>query len=545
MDTQRLAALLFPEPLKTPEEYEAMYPKRTLPEGAKVTRLGPSPTGFIHLGNLYGALADERLAHQSGGKMFLRIEDTDNKREVEGAAQMIVDTLRYFGISFDEGDFGDSEIGEYGPYRQRRRVDIYHAYAKKLVLDGKAYPCFCTEEALSQMHEKQEAEKANFGYYGKWATHRDWTLEQIEEAIGAGMSYVLRFRSDATGKTFTIEDGIRGELTMPENDNDFVLLKSDGVPTYHFAHAVDDHLMRTTHVVRGEEWLATLPIHVQLFEALGFELPTYCHTAQLMKIDEETNVKRKISKRKDPEFSLSFYKTEGYDSTAVREYLLMVLNSGFEDWRLQNPGLPFTEFMFSAENMGVSGAVFDLNKLNDVCKNVLATKTADEIYDAMAVWAKEYDPEYYALFTRDPAFSKAFLSIGRGGEKPRKDLYSYKQAKTFNSFFFDELFEMEDSFPENISSEDIKKLLTEYLASYNHSDDQSAWFSKVRDIAEANGFAPQVKQYKKDPDAYKGHIGDVSAVIRIALTGRSNAPDLWCVQQVLGEEKTKERLGRI
>lgn len=541
MSNEKMAELLFPNIDKDPQYYENLYPKRNLPEGAKVTRLGPSPTGFIHLGNLFGAITDERLAHLSDGVFYLRIEDTDNKREVEGAVEVVINTLKYFGVEFDEGALKDGEKGDYGPYRQRQRAEIYQAFAKDLVLRSMAYPCFCTEDELAKMREEQTQKKANFGYYGEWAVHRDITFEEAEKNIKEGKSFVLRFRApEPSGKTFTIEDAIRGKLTMPQNEQDVVLLKSDGIPTYHFAHVVDDHLMRTTHVVRGEEWLATLPIHVQLFEAMGWEPPVYCHTAQLMKIDN--GVKRKLSKRKDPELSLDYYKSEGYLPGAVWEYMMTVLNSNYEQWRMDNPDANVREFEFTTKKMGISGSLFDIDKLNDVSKNYLATLDAQTVYEYVCDWAKECDEEYYKLLVRDKEFSLGMISIGRGGEKPRKDISCWKQSKDFYSFFFDELFKMEDDYPENVSIEDRKTILEKYLETYDHSDDQSTWFGKIREIGESLGYAPQPKLYKKNPELYKGHVGDVSCVIRVAICGRSNSPDVWCIQQVLGKERTIERI---
>ena len=543
MDHKKLAELLFPDVDKSVAYYEELYPKRDLLQGARVTRLGPSPTGFIHLGNLYGALTDERLAHQSGGVFFLRIEDTDNKREVEGAVDILINSLKYFNVNFDEGALQDGEKGDYGPYYQRQRREIYRAFAKHLTEKGLCYPCFCSEEENEDRRKKQEEIKANPGYYGQWATCRNLSYEEIEEKIKSGASYVLRFRApEDTKRTIEVKDEIRGTLKMPENEMNFVVLKSDGIPTYHFAHVVDDHLMRTTHVIRGEEWLATLPYHAQLFEAFGFEMPIYCHTAVLMKLDNGT--KRKLSKRKDPEFGLDFYRNEGYLPEAVWEYLLTVLNSNFEDWRRENPELKATEFKFTTEKMSVSGALFDTDKLADVSKNYIATLDTDTVYNYLTEWAKECDEEYYDLLTRDEAFTRAMISIGRGGEKPRKDIANWKQSKSFYSFFFDELFEYEDGFPENVSAEDRKEILEKYLSSYDHNDEKDAWFPKVRELAEEMGFAPKPQLYKKNPDMYKGHVGDVSAVIRVALTGRMNAPDIWEVQQVLGETRTIERIKR-
>ena len=541
MDNMKMAELLFPSGCKSPDYYEKLYPERNLPEGAMVTRLGPSPTGFIHLGNLFGAITDERLAHQSGGIFYLRIEDTDNKREVEGAVEAVINTLGYFGVKFDEGALSTGEKGDYGPYRQRKRKEIYHAFAKILVERGLAYPCFCTEDELSAMREKQIALKENFGYYGKWAIHRNITYDEAKKRIDEGQPFVLRFRApEPCGKTFTIEDGIRGTLTMPENDQDVVLLKSDGIPTYHFAHVVDDHLMRTTHVVRGEEWLATLPVHIQLFEALGFKPPIYCHTAQLMKIDG--GIKRKLSKRKDPELSLDYYKNEGYLPGAVWEYMMTVLNSNYEEWRIKNPDAPVDDFKFTTSKMGVSGALFDIDKLNDVSKNYIAKLSAKEVYENITTWAKECDSEYYEMLTSDKKFSLSMISIGRGGEKPRKDISNWKQSKEFYSFFFDKTFKSEDDFPENVSESDRKIILKEYLKSYNHTDDQGTWFEKIRAIGEKHGYAPQPKLYRKNPENYKGHVGDVSGVIRVAITGRQNSPDIWCIQQTIGEDATRKRI---
>lgn len=543
MDYNKLAELLFPDIDCDIDFYEKKYPKRNLPEGARVTRLGPSPTGFIHLGNLYGALVDERLAHQSGGVFFLRIEDTDNKREVEGAVDIIINSLKYFNVHFDEGATHDGEKGIYGPYRQRQRREIYRCFAKHLTKKGLCYPCFCSEEENEQRRAKQEEVKANPGYYGEWATCRNLSYEEVERRVNAGESYVMRFRApENSTRIIEVEDEIRGTLKMPENEMNFVVLKSDGIPTYHFAHLVDDYLMGTTHVVRGEEWLATLPYHYQLFEAFGFKLPIYCHTAVLMKIDAETQVKRKLSKRKDPEFSLDFYRNEGYLPEAVWEYLLTVLNSNFEEWRRDNPNEDVHNFKFTTQKMSVSGALFDTDKLNDVSKNYIAHLDGQVVYDNLCAWAKECDEEYYNLLVKKPEFTLGVINIGRGGDKPRKDISSWKQSKEFYSFMFPETFKVEDSFPENVSEEDRKAILEKYLETYNHADSKEDWFPKLRAMGEEMGFAPKPQLYKKNPEMYKGHVGDVSAVVRVALTGRMNAPDIWEVQQVLGEDETRRRI---
>ena len=542
MDYKKLAELLFPNITNSVSYYEdTVFPKRDLPEGAMVTRLAPSPTGFIHLGNLYGAFVDERLAHQNNGVFMLRIEDTDEKRKVEGAIETIISSLEYFDLKFDEGVTVNGEIGNYGPYYQSNRGEIYQTVAKYLVEQGRAYPCFCTEEELAEVRKQQEAEKVTPGYYGKWAKDRDLSLEEIEQRLKNNESFVLRFKSIGTeeGK-FEIEDAIRGNLSMPENFQDIVLLKSNGIPTYHFAHVVDDHLMRVTHVVRGEEWLSTLPIHYELFKTLGWELPTYCHTAHMMKIDN--GVKRKLSKRKDPEMGLGYYMELGYFPAAVREYLLTILNSNFEEWRMANPDSSTDEFKFTLNKMSTSGALFDLNKLNDISKDVLVKIPVEEIYDFLLNWAKQYKTEIVNNLMQYKDSVIKLLSVGRDGAKPRKDLIYCEQIFDFISYFFDEYFEIVDPYPQNIDEEEAKKLLKAYMETYDHSDDQTQWFEKIRVIAEQNGYAAKPKDYKKNPDMYKGHVGDVSTVIRLAVVGRASSPDVWEIQQILGEDKVRERI---
>lgn len=552
MDYNRLAELLFPQIQKTPQEYEAMYPPRTLPEGAKVTRLGPSPTGFIHLGNLYGAFADERLAHQSGGVFYLRIEDTDDKRYVDGAVETIIDSLRFFGIQFDEGATRSGDVGDYGDYTQSHRGPIYQCFAKKLVSEGKAYPCFLTEQEIGEIRAQQEEEKVTPGIYGRYARCRDWSFEQVQEALQAGRSYVIRLKSDgreavseksgedATVRRVEVVDAIRGRLTMPENFMDTVILKATGIPTYHFAHVIDDHLMRTTHVVRGAEWLSSLPVHVELFEKLGWEMPVYCHTAQLMKLDEQGN-RRKLSKREDPELSLDYYRRQGYHPEAVREYLLTILNSDFEEWRIANPDAPVDEFRFTTEKMSSSGALFDLNKLNDISKDVLLKIPADRIYEFLSDWSREFAPEYSNMF-EDREYMLKILDLGRGDKKPRKDLIYARQIVEFISYFFDKQFRREDPLPAEVPQEDVNTILSSYLSTYDHSDDQSRWFDKIREIATELGYAAKPKDFKKHPEEYKGHVGHVSTVIRIALMGRAQSPDVWTIQQIMGEEKVRARI---
>lgn len=543
MDYEKLAELLFPEVTETPEEIELRYPPRDLPEGAKVTRIAPSPTGFMHLGNLFGAITDERLAHQSGGVFILRIEDTDKKREVEGGVETIISVFKKFGLNFDEGALVEGEFGNYGPYRQRQRADIYHVFAKKLIKDGKAYPCFCTEEELSAMREKQEAENANPGYYGKWAVHRDMPLEEVEKELAAGKPWVLRFKSDGDPEKYVhFTDLVKGKIDMPENDQDIVLLKSDGIPTYHFAHVVDDHLMRTTHVVRGEEWLATWPVHVQLFAALGWKPPKYVHTAQLMKMDGGS--KRKLSKRKDPELALDYYFAEGYPVPSVIEYLLTLLNSNFEEWRLANPAEPFENFKFSTNKMSVSGSLFDLDKLRDVSRNVVAMLSTEKVWGYLIDWSEKYDNDFYKLLAADEDYAKAIISIGRGVPKPRKDIAVWSEMKDYMAFFYDDLFVAGKEYPENMSTEDIKTVLKNYVDIYNEADDQTEWFNKIKELSVSLGYAASPKEYKQNPDDFKGHVGDISAVIRMAVTGRVNSPDMFTVMNILGKDKVVERLNK-
>lgn len=545
MDYKQLAERLFPDVTTTVDDLEARYPARDLAEGARVTRLGPSPTGFIHIGNLYGALIDERLAHQSGGKFLLRIEDTDDKRKVEGAEALIIRAMEYFGIHFDEGVTLSGDKGDYGPYHQSERVEIYQAVAKHLVAQGKAYPSFATEEDLAKIREAQEAQKLNTGYYGKWATDRNLTLEEIEEKLAAGEEWTLRLRADGNPEeTRAIPDGIRGHVTIHPNDQDFVLLKTNGVPTYHFAHVCDDHFMRVTHVVRGEEWLATLPFHIELFETLGWEHPVYCHTAHLMKIDE-AGTRRKLSKRKDPEMALSFYEEKGFFPEAVREYIMILLNSDYEEWRLANPDMPLEDFPVHLDKMATSGALFDMVKLEDVSKETLVRLDEATIADFVIAWAEKYQPDVASVIAPQRDDFVKLLAIGRDGKKPRKDLMNAEQIVQFTKYFFDEWFTQEDALPENIPAEEAAAILEDYLATYDHSDDNETWFGKIRTITEERGYAVRPKDYKKNPDAYKGHVGDVSTVVRLAITGRRNSPDIWAIQQVLGEEKTIARVKRM
>ena len=540
MDYQALAQLLFPHVTETPEEVDARFPARELPEGAIVSRMAPSPTGFVHLGNLVQGTISERMSHQSGGVLFLRVEDTDAKREVPGAVEVLIDTLKHYGIAFDEGATHNGDNGIYGPYRQRQRASIYHVFAKKLVSEGQAYPCFCTENELSAMRETQEANKENFGYYGKYATWRDRSIEDIQTQIDAGNPWVLRFRSTGSLENqFKFDDLVKGKLTITENDIDHVLLKSDGIPTYHFAHAVDDHLMHTTHVVRGDEWMATLPFHIQLFKALGFKLPKYVHIGPLMKMDGTS--KRKLSKRKDPELALTYYKAEGFPIAAVREYIMTILNSNFEDWRRANPDSDLDDFKFSPKKLNPAGSLFDYAKLVDVSKNVISRMDAAQVYTLLTEWANEFDADFGLKLASDPEFATKILAIGRGGKKPRKDLATWKDAKDYMGFFYDEYLQ-KPSFDEKFSKETVIAALEKFLAVYDYADDSALWFDKVKAITEEMGFTSDMKAYKADPSAFPGTVADISTFIRQAVTGKTNSPDLYTVMQILGYNRTVQRI---
>ncbi len=541
MDTVALAALLFPAVTRTPADIEAMFPPRNLPEGAVVSRMAPSPTGFVHLGNLVQGLTSERMCHQSGGTLFLRVEDTDAKREVAGAVEILIESLKHYSISFDEGATVEGDNGIYGPYRQRQRADIYHVFAKQLVLQGEAYPCFCTEEELADIHARQEAEKANYGYFGKWAVWRDRPMEDIKAAIAAGKPWVLRYRSTGSIENkIRFTDLIKGNLEVTENDMDHVLLKSDGIPTYHFAHAVDDHLMHTTHVVRGDEWLPTLPFHLQLFRSLGFKPPKYLHIGPLMKMDGDS--KRKLSKRKDPELALTYYREAGFPVASVYEYLMTVLNSNFEDWRRANPDAPVDKFKFSYKKMNPAGSLFDAAKLRDVSKNVISRMSTDRIYDEVVAWAKDYDSELYAHLCADAAYAKSILAIGRGGKKPRKDFAVLADVRPYLDFFYDDWFRVTDAYPEGFEKAEIAAALSAFLATFDPADDMNVWFDKIKAVADSLGFASDMKAYKESPDSYKGNVADISMLLRVAVTGRLNSPDMYAVMQILGYDRVTARI---
>ncbi|MEA5026924.1 MAG: glutamate--tRNA ligase [Erysipelotrichaceae bacterium] len=542
MTNKQLAEILFPTITHDPEFYETLYPARQLPAKAEVMRIAPSPTGFIHLGNLYGALADERIAHQSGGVFYLRIEDTDSKRLVKGAVETIISTFKYFQISFDEGAEVTEHNGNlYGPYYQRQRVEIYQAYAKKLVEQGLAYPCFCTETELKTQREAQKSRNLTTGYYGEWAVCRHLDQSVIQQKLKENLPFVIRLKSQGNpNQKHPFFDEIKGEITVIENDQDIILLKADGIPTYHFAHAIDDHLMHTTIVLRGEEWLGTLPVHLELFKVLNFKLPRYAHTSQLMKMDN--GIKRKLSKRKDPELSLDYYRQLGYHPDAVKLYLMTLLNWNFEEWYLKNPDQDIMTFPFSVNKMGQSGALFDLDKLNNISKTYLSRLPMETILDYLRTYLRDNTPQLEEIYFRDQTYLEKIIALGMGMnlKKRRKDFIYAQQILNSFPYYFDELYQpiYEFKYTASLSASIIKS----FMATYDIKDDNNRWFEKVKEAARALGFAAEMNDYREHPDAYPGSISDFAEVIRIAATGLHNTPDLWSIMQIMGSERVQRRL---
>lgn len=545
LDNNLLAELLFPDVKDSIEDLEKRYPERALPEGARVTRFAPSPTGYLHIGAFYTALVNLLTAKASGGASYLRIEDTDKKREIDDGVSAIINGFKKLGVEFSEGVTGfGTESGDYGPYTQSKRVGIYHTVAKELVKKGLAYPCFCTAEELSALREQEEKDGALItGYFGKYAKCRNLSFEEIKEKLERNEPYVLRFRSFGDeNRRIVFDDMIRGKIEMPENVIDEVLLKSDGIPTYHFAHVCDDHFMRTTHVIRAEEWLSSVPKHIALFKACGFKVPKYAHVSQVMKLDEDDGNKRKISKRKDPEAAVSYFFEAGVPKESITEYLLTLINSNFEDWRRANPKASAFDFPFNLKKMSSSGCLFDLVKLADVSKNVISVMDADTVYSYISEWAKEYDPEFYEIFTKNPERSREIVNIDRENPKPRKDIAKWSEVKDYFSYMFNELYTPAFELPENISKDDAAAILKKYRDVYDESDGKDEWFNKLKDICEPLGFTPNVKEYKKSPDSFKGHVGDISTVIRLAVTSRRNTPDLCSIMRLLGKEEALRRI---
>ncbi len=544
MDYKDLANLIFPD-AKEISYYEEKYPERNLPEGAVVTRFAPSPTGFVHIGGLYQALVARTVAEKTGGVFFLRVEDTDQKREVENGVTGIVNSLKDFDMAPDEGMISDTEeIGNYGPYKQSLRKEIYQAYAKYLLEQGKAYPCFCTPDDLEEIRNKQEAAKLRTGYYGVWAKCRKLSVEEMAEKVKAGEPYIIRFKSPGReDRKIKHKDIIKGNVDFPENDQDIIIIKSDGLPTYHFAHAVDDHLMHTTHVIRSDEWLSSVPLHLQLFHELGFKAPKYAHISPIMKNDN--GGKRKLSKRKDPEAAVSYYKEQGIPTDAVKEYLLNIANSTFENWRRANSDKKIEEFDFQLNKMSVSGALFDMIKLLDIGKTVISKMTAEDVYEKSLKWAEEYDNELADLL-KDKEYALKIFGIERGNKKPRKDIAKWSDVKENISYMYDsEFYKNTQEYPYQpaiSNKEDISKILDLYIEKYyDENDDKQTWFDKIKEVAGKMGYAKEVKEFKANPGMYKAHVGDVSTVLRVALTSRTNTPDMYEIMQVLGKDRIAKR----
>ncbi|MCP1133374.1 glutamate--tRNA ligase [Paenibacillus polysaccharolyticus] len=549
MSNENMAELLFPETTQLPTDIYSQYPPRNLPSSTMVTRFAPSPTGALNIGGLYAALISERLAHQSNGVFFLRIEDTDKKREVKGSLENIIGSLLNFGIYFDEGlTSSGKDLGAFGPYKQSSRIQTYKVFIKHLVRNGLAYPCFCDKDDLQKIRISQEKLKVTTGYYGQWAKHRDISFQKTKEELLKGKPFVVRLRSPGlSDRRIKYNDLVKGLIEFPENDQDIVIMKTDGLPTYHFAHAIDDFLMGTTHVIRGDEWLSSVPIHIQLFETLGFRVPEYGHIAPIMK--QVGSSKRKFSKRKDLDGTADYYKEQGYPGIAIGEYFMHLINSDFEEWRLANPHKIYTDFFINTNKMNASGALLDMRKLTDISKDVLSRLTGHEVYDYLYKWSAEYDLELYTLINKYRDYTINILDIGRKDEKPRKDISKWSDVKGLISYFYDELFENDVSkgfdLPKNINLNVAKEIVAGFSKAYNSYSDKETWFNEIKKLAEELGFAKEMKQYKVNPSFYKGHVGDLTMVIRLALTNRYNTPDLFDIMKVMGENRIFERLQKF
>lgn len=543
------ADILFPNIKLSADDLIKKYPSRILSTNAKVTRFGPSPTGFLHIGGVFAALVSERLAHQSGGIFILRIEDTDKSREVDGGVTQIVKALDEFDVGIDEGLHLDGkETGEYGPYRQSERLNIYKTFAKFLIEKNCAYPCFCTKDELETLKKRQESEKIRPGYYGKWARHRNLTFEEIDKKIKNGENFVIRLKSDIISEdSFMFLDLIKGNVSVTENENDVVLMKADGYPTYHFAHVIDDYLMGTTHVIRGDEWLSSLPIHLQIFKFIEKRAPFYGHLSPILKLDN--GCKRKLSKRKDLEASIDFYSQKGYPRASIIEYLLNIANSDFEDWRKNNPNVPNTDFLIKLERFSKSGALFDTNKLNNISKEVISKMSAEEVFKNTLQWADSYDKEFALSLIKDKEYYIKIFSIERGGNNPRKDISSWSEIKDSVSFFFklpidNPDYKIVDLYPSHLKKKEIKELIGAYVTYYKEQSSQELWFKDLKKFSEKNGFAINMKDFKENPEKYRGIVGDVAMILRVAVTGRTKTPDLYEIMKVMGKDAVLNRLTR-
>ena len=548
MTNKELANLMYPSVTKTISDYENIYPERNIDDKAVVSRFAPSPTGFVHMGSLLASFVSNKAARDTNGIFYLRIEDTDGKRSVENGIEGIINDLKTFNIEIDEGAISDNEeIGNYGPYIQSKRIDIYNTFAKWLVENDYAYPCFCSEEDINEIRSVQESKKDRIGYYGKYARCRNLTNEERAERIKNGEKFVLRLKSTGDfNKKVVINDLVRGNIEYPENDIDHVLIKSDGVPVYHFAHIVDDHLMRTTHVTRGEEWLPSTPLHIELFKKFGFKVPKYCHLGLVMKVDEE-GVRRKLSKRKDPEAAVSYYHEKGIPVEAVKLYLMTIANSNFEGWMDSNPGKSIDEFKFDFKKMSKSGSLFDIEKLLNISRNYISRLTAKEVYENTLKWASEFDKEFYEILTKYKDYSINIFNIEREQKKPRKDYEAYSSIKSQVWYMYDELFNgnLEYDFDKINNSEEIKNILNEYIKLYDENDDKDTWFNKIKEVADTLGYASDMKAYKENPDNYKGNVADIATVIRVVLTTSRVTPDLYAIMKLLGKDRIINRFNRI
>ena len=548
MTNKELANIMYPSVTKTISDYETIYPERNIDDKAVVSRFAPSPTGFVHMGSLLAAFVSNKAARDTDGVFYLRIEDTDGKRSVENGIEGIINDLKSFNIEIDEGAISDNEeIGNYGPYVQSKRIDIYNTFAKWLVENDYAYPCFCSEEDINEIRSVQESKKDRIGYYGKYARCRNLTNEERAERIKNGEKFVLRLKSTGDfNKKVVINDLVRGNIEYPENDIDHVLIKSDGVPVYHFAHIVDDHLMRTTHVTRGEEWLPSTPLHIELFKKFGFKVPKYCHLGLVMKVDEE-GVRRKLSKRKDPEAAVSYYHEKGIPVEAVKLYLMTIANSNFEGWMDSNPGKSIDEFKFDFKKMSKSGSLFDIEKLLNISRNYISRLTAKEVYENTLKWASEFDKEFYEILTKYKDYSINIFNIEREQKKPRKDYEAYSSIKSQVWYMYDELFNgnLEYDFDKINNSEEIKNILNEYIKLYDENDDKDTWFNKMKEVADTLGYASDMKAYKENPDNYKGNVADIATVIRVVLTTSRVTPDLYAIMKLLGKDRIINRFNRI
>lgn len=547
MTNKELANLMYPSVTKTISDYENIYPERNIDDKAVVSRFAPSPTGFVHMGSLLTTFVTNKAAKDTNGIFYLRIEDTDGKRTVESIDGIVKD-LKAFNIEIDEGAISDNEeIGNYGPYVQSKRIGIYNTFAKWLVENDYAYPCFCSEEDNNEIRSIQESKKDRIGYYGKYAKCRFLSNEERAEKIKNGEKFVLRLKSTGDfNKKVVINDLVRGNIEYPENDIDHVLIKSDGVPVYHFAHVVDDHLMRTTHVTRGEEWLPSTPLHIELFKKFGFKIPKYCHLGLVMKVDEE-GVRRKLSKRKDPEAAVSYYHEKGIPVEAVKLYLMTIANSNFEGWMDSNPGKSIDEFKFDFKKMSKSGSLFDIEKLLNISRNYISRLTAKEVYDATLKWASEFDKEFYEILTKYKDYSINIFNIEREQKKPRKDYEAYSSIKSQVWYMYDELFNgnLEYDFDKINNSEEIKNILNEYIKLYDENDDKDTWFNKIKEVADTLGYASDMKAYKENPDNYKGNVADIATVIRVVLTTSRVTPDLYAIMKLLGKDRIINRFNKF